>query len=120
MFCDGTVNANGEFDKMRGHVLKFGSPPCFNEIVARVRSIMNLDVDESDVTVCGMFDASRGGKSHYVVMELASEDDWKLYKNCDDSQVCCAEVVVDVGICGSSMILIQEVRGRLSPGSGAC
>jgi hypothetical protein len=115
IFYGGTVSTNGEFDKMREEVLKFGNPPCFDEIVARVRAVLNVDADGSYVTVRGRLDAGRGGRAHYVVMELASENDWKLYKEClNGSQVCCAELVVDVGVGGSSMPSVQDVPGNSS------
>ena len=82
VFYGGTVSTTGEIDKMREEVLKVGNAPCFDEIVARVRAVLNVDEDGSYVTVRGRLDAGRGGRAHYVIMELASENDWKLYKEC--------------------------------------
>ena len=75
VFYGGTVSTTGEIDKMREEVLKFGSVPCFDEIVARVREVLKVNAEGSNVTVRGRLDAGRGGKAHYIVMEVASEND---------------------------------------------
>jgi hypothetical protein len=41
----GSVNEQFELVGMRPHVLMFENPPSFNELVARVRAVMNTGCD---------------------------------------------------------------------------
>jgi hypothetical protein len=42
LHCDGSVNDQFELVGMRSHVLTFEKLPSFNELVARVRAVMNV------------------------------------------------------------------------------
>jgi hypothetical protein len=39
----GSVSEQFELVAMRPHVLTFGKPPSFNELVARVRAVINVE-----------------------------------------------------------------------------
>jgi hypothetical protein len=42
---DGSVCEQFKLVGMRPHVLSFGKPPSFNELVARVRTVMNVECE---------------------------------------------------------------------------
>jgi hypothetical protein len=42
---DGSVSEQFKLVGMRPHVLSFGKPPSFNELVARVRTVMNVECE---------------------------------------------------------------------------
>jgi hypothetical protein len=50
---DGSVNEQFELVGMRPHVFIFEKPPSFNELVARVRAVMNV---RCDVHLHGRYD----------------------------------------------------------------
>jgi hypothetical protein len=57
---------------MKPHVLTFKKLSSFNELVARVRAIMNIGCD---VRLHGMYDMGGGGnRPIYVMLPLGSED----------------------------------------------
>ena len=95
VFCGDMVNANGEFDSMREELAIFVKPPCLNDLITQVRLLLNVGVEEGRVSVHGRFDVG-GARAHYMLIKLALENDWKLYKGLAKSQVSCVEVVVDV------------------------
>jgi hypothetical protein len=55
---------------MKPHVLTFKKLSSFNELVARVRAIMNIGCD---VRLHGMYDMG-GNRPIYVMLPLGSED----------------------------------------------
>jgi hypothetical protein len=57
---------------MRAHVLTFENPPSFNEIVARVRAVMNVGCD---LRLHGGYDI-RGNRPIYMMLLLGSEEKW--------------------------------------------
>jgi hypothetical protein len=61
---------------MRPHVLTFENPPSFNDLVAKVRIVMN---DGCDVRLHGRYDM-RGNRPIYVMLPLVFKDEWQLYK----------------------------------------
>uniref|UniRef100_K4ALQ4 SWIM-type domain-containing protein n=1 Tax=Setaria italica TaxID=4555 RepID=K4ALQ4_SETIT len=80
---------------MRQQVARFDSP-TFDDIISRVNSLFKVGNEEDDLRICGRFDAGNK-RSHYVLMPLACDDDWLVYKELvKGSQVACAKLVVDV------------------------
>jgi hypothetical protein len=65
----GSVNEQFELVGMRLHVLTFEKPPSFNNLTARVRTVMNVG---SDVRMHGRYDMG-GNRSIYVMLSLGSE-----------------------------------------------
>jgi hypothetical protein len=63
---------------MRLHVLTFENLPSFNELVARVRAVMNTGCD---LRLHGRYDMG-GNRPIYMMLPLGSEDEWQLYKSC--------------------------------------
>lgn len=87
------MRTNG-FDKMKDKVLTFVKPQEFSELVQRVKARMCVDCD---VRLRGRFDVCGGGRPHYVIVDLTSDDEWKLYREClRESQIKVAEVVQEV------------------------
>jgi hypothetical protein len=56
---------------MRLHVVTFENPPSFNELVARVRAVMNT---ECDMRLHGRYDMG-GNKLIYMMLPLGSENE---------------------------------------------
>jgi hypothetical protein len=56
---------------MRPHTLTFEKSPSFNDLVARIRTIMNIGYD---VWLHGRYDMG-GNKLIYVMLALGSEDE---------------------------------------------
>jgi hypothetical protein len=63
---------------MRPHVLTFENLSSFNELVARVRAVMNTDV----ICVCMAGTIWGGNRPIYMMLPLGSEDKCQLYKSC--------------------------------------
>jgi hypothetical protein len=57
---------------MRSHVLTFGKPPSFNELVARVTTNMNV---ECELRMHGRYDMG-DNRLIYVKLPLGSKDEW--------------------------------------------
>jgi hypothetical protein len=68
---DGSANEQFELVGMRLHVVTFENPPSFNELVARVRAVMNT---ECDMRLHGRYDMG-GNKLIYMMLPLGSEDE---------------------------------------------
>jgi hypothetical protein len=72
----GSVTLQFELVDMRPHMLTFEKPLSFNELVARVRAVMNIGCD---LRLHGRYDMGRGGgggnRSIYVMLPLGSEDE---------------------------------------------
>jgi hypothetical protein len=89
----GSVNEQFELIGMRPHVLTFEKPPSFNDLVARVRTIMNV---VCDVWFHGRYDMG-GNIPIYVMLPLGSEDECQLYKLCaSQSRLKGTEVVAKI------------------------
>jgi hypothetical protein len=56
---------------IRPHVLTFEKPPSFNELVARVRAVMNV---KCELRLHGRYDMG-GNRSIYVKLPLGFEDE---------------------------------------------
>jgi hypothetical protein len=67
----GSVNEQFKLVGMRLHVLTFENPPSFNELVARVRAVMNT---RCDLCLYGRYDMG-GNKPIYMMLPLGSEDE---------------------------------------------
>jgi hypothetical protein len=74
----GLVNEQFELVGMRQHVLTFEKLPSFNDLVARVKVVMNVGCD---VRLHGRYDMG-GNRPIYVMLPLGFEDEWQLYKSC--------------------------------------
>jgi hypothetical protein len=57
---------------MRRQVLMFPNRPSFNDLVARVRAVMNVGCD---MRLHGRYDMG-GNRSIYVMLPLGYEDEW--------------------------------------------
>jgi hypothetical protein len=68
----GSVNERFELIGMRPHVLTFENPSSFNELVARVRAVMNTGCD---LRLHGRYDMG-GSIPIYMILPLGSEDEW--------------------------------------------
>jgi hypothetical protein len=67
----GSVNEQFELVGMRPHVLTFENPSSFNELVARVRAVMNT---RCDLFLHGRYDI-RGNRLIYIMLPLGTEDE---------------------------------------------
>jgi hypothetical protein len=67
----GSVNEQFELVDIRPHMLTFENPTSFNELVARVRAIMNT---ACDLRLHGMYDME-GNRTIYMMQPLGSEDE---------------------------------------------
>jgi hypothetical protein len=67
----GSVNGQFELVGMRSHMLTFENPPSFNDLVVRVRAVMNIGCD---LCLHGRYDMG-GNRPIYMVLPLGSEDE---------------------------------------------
>jgi hypothetical protein len=78
---------------MRRQVLTFQNRSSFNDLIARVRAVMNI---ECDLCLHIRYDMS-GNRSIYVMLPLGFEDELQLYKSCaSQSGLKGAEVVAEI------------------------
>ncbi|CAN6216293.1 unnamed protein product [Urochloa humidicola] len=93
-FHGGIVKENGEFEKMDEQVELFSSCPSYKDVVHRVMTKHDCELDE--VMLKGRFDYGKA-RAHYVFMDLSSESEWKQYKEVvAGANVVCYEVVVEL------------------------
>jgi hypothetical protein len=86
----GSVSEQFELVGMRPHVLTFENPPSFNELVGRVRAVINI---ECDLRLHRRYDMG-ANRPIYVMLPPGSKDEWQLYKTCArDSRLKGAEIV---------------------------
>jgi hypothetical protein len=71
LYYGGSVNELLELIGMRQHVLTFGEPPQFIELVGRVKSVLN---DGGDLRFHGRYDMG-ANRSNYVMLPLGSKDE---------------------------------------------
>jgi hypothetical protein len=65
----GSVNEQFELVGMRPHVLMFENPPSFNELVARVRAVMNTGCDLHLYDIYDMW----GNRPIYMMLPIESD-----------------------------------------------
>jgi hypothetical protein len=68
----GSINEQFKLAGMRPHMLTFEKPPSFNDLVARVRIVINV---KCDVRLHRRYDMG-GNKLIYVMLPLGSKDEW--------------------------------------------
>jgi hypothetical protein len=74
-------------------MLTFEKPPSFNELVARVRAVMNVGCD---LRLHRRYHMG-GNRPIYVMLPIGSKDEWQLYKSCaSQSWLKGAEVVAEL------------------------
>jgi hypothetical protein len=79
--------------------------PSFNDLVARVRAVMNVGCD---VRLHGRYDMG-DNRPIYVMLPLGSEDEWQLYKSCArQSGLKGVEVVAEIASLPGGEITVQE------------
>jgi hypothetical protein len=67
----GLVNKQFELVGLRPHILTFEKPSSFNELVARVRTVMNIGYE---LRLYRRYDMG-GNRPIYVMLPLGSEDE---------------------------------------------
>jgi hypothetical protein len=67
----GLVNKQFELVGLRPHILTFEKPSSFNELVARVRTVMNIGYE---LRLNRRYDMG-GNRPIYVMLPLGSEDE---------------------------------------------
>lgn len=117
---DGSFSANilqwccesGEFEKMNKELEVFVKPPSLSDLVGRVWSKMGSRDENMDVVIQGRFDCGKA-RPHYVLMNLATELDWKVYKEVvAGSNISCTEVVVEFTLRPTTApVVVNEVGG---------
>jgi hypothetical protein len=101
----GSVTKQIELVGMRRQVLMFQNWPSFNDLVARVRAVMNVGCD---MRLHKRYDMG-GNRPIYVILPLGSEDVWLLYKSyASESGLKGAEVVAEIASLPSGEITIQK------------
>jgi hypothetical protein len=90
---------------MKPHMLTFEKSSSFNELIARVRAIMNVGCD---LRLHGRYNMG-GNRSIYVMLPLGSKDEWQLYKSCaSQSGLKGANVVAEVASLSGGEITMHE------------
>uniref|UniRef100_K3Z028 SWIM-type domain-containing protein n=1 Tax=Setaria italica TaxID=4555 RepID=K3Z028_SETIT len=86
----------------------FDGPPSFSDLVDRVTRKYGCRVDE--ISLRGRFDCGKA-RAHYVLMKLASDANWKHYKDVvHEANVACLEVIVEiVRMPGPNVVMREEV-----------
>uniref|UniRef100_K3ZCG9 SWIM-type domain-containing protein n=1 Tax=Setaria italica TaxID=4555 RepID=K3ZCG9_SETIT len=86
----------------------FDGPPSFSDLVDRVMTKYGCRVDE--ISLRGRFDCGKA-RAHYVLMKLASDANWKHYKDVvHEANVACLEVIVEiVRMPGPNVVMREEV-----------
>jgi hypothetical protein len=101
----GSVNEQFEIVGMRPHVLTFENPPSFNELVARVKGVMNTGCD---LRLHGRYNMG-GNIPIYMMLPLGSEDECQLYKSCaSQSGLNGAKVVGVITLLSAGEINVHE------------
>uniref|UniRef100_K3XQ43 SWIM-type domain-containing protein n=1 Tax=Setaria italica TaxID=4555 RepID=K3XQ43_SETIT len=86
----------------------FEGPPSFSDLVDCVMRKYGCRVDE--ISLRGRFDCGKA-RAHYVLMKLASDVNWKHYKDVvHEANVACLEVIVEiVRMPGPNVVTREEV-----------
>jgi hypothetical protein len=100
-----SVKEQFELVGMRRQVLTFLNTPSFNNLVTRVRAVMNIGCD---LRLHGRYDMG-DNRPIYVMLPLGSEDECQLYKSCaSQSRLKGAEVVAEIASLPGVEIIVQE------------
>jgi hypothetical protein len=100
-----SVTEQFELVGMRRQVLTFQNWPSFNDLVARVRAVINV---ACDVHLHGRYDMG-GNRPIYVMLPLRSKDEWLLYKSCAcELGLKGVEVVAEIAPLPNAEIIVQE------------
>uniref|UniRef100_K4A117 SWIM-type domain-containing protein n=1 Tax=Setaria italica TaxID=4555 RepID=K4A117_SETIT len=84
----------------------FDGPPSFSDLVDRVMTKYGCRVDE--ISLRGRFDCGKA-RAHYVLMKLASDANWKHYKDVvHEANVACLEVIVEIVRMPSPNVVMRE------------
>ncbi|RCV30938.1 hypothetical protein SETIT_6G136100v2 [Setaria italica] len=107
-FDGGIVKQNGKLENMNESVEFFEGPSNFTDLVDHAMRKYGCKVDE--MTLRGRFDYGKV-RAHYVLMNLASDSNWKNYKDVvHEENVACLEVIVEiVRMPGPNVVLRDEV-----------
>uniref|UniRef100_K3ZBZ3 SWIM-type domain-containing protein n=1 Tax=Setaria italica TaxID=4555 RepID=K3ZBZ3_SETIT len=100
---------------MNESIAFFEGPPSFSDLVDRVMRKYGCRVDE--ISLRGRFDCGKA-RAHYVLMKLASDANWKHYKDVvHEANVACLEDIsmVHKAICESSMVNAEGTSVGESP-----
>jgi hypothetical protein len=112
LYFGGLVNEQFELVGMRQHVLTFEKLPSFNDLVARIRAVMNVGCD---VRLHGRYDMG-DNRPIYVMLPLGSEDEWQLYKSsASQSGLKGAEVVAEIALLPISEINVMTEETIANP-----
>jgi hypothetical protein len=99
-YFGGSITEQFELVDMRHQVLTFHNRPSFNDLVARVRAVMNVGCD---VHLHGRYDMG----SNRPMLPLRSKDEWLLYKSCaSESGLKGAKVVAEIASLPSGEITV--------------
>jgi hypothetical protein len=91
-YYGGKVRENREFECMKKEVEFFSGPPTFVALVSKCREKFGWPL-----SMRGRFDRGKE-RSHYLLMPLSCEDEWKDYVDVvKSSNIRCLEVVVEKG-----------------------
>jgi hypothetical protein len=102
----GSVTEQFKLVGMRHQVLTFQNRPSFNDLVARVRAVMNVG---RDVRLHGRYDMG-GNRPIYVMLPLRSKDECLLYKFCaSKSGLKGVELVAEIASLPSGEVTAQEM-----------
>jgi hypothetical protein len=105
LYFSGSVTQQFELVGMILHVLTFKKLPSFNELVSRVKTIMNAGFD---LRLHGRYDMG-GNRPIYVMLPFRSEDEWQLYKTyASQSGLKGAEVVAEITRLSDGEITVHE------------
>jgi hypothetical protein len=106
LYFSGSVNEQFELVGMRPHMLTFKNPPSFNDLVARVRTVMNIGYD---MQLHERYDMG-GNRPIYVMLPLGFKDEWLLYKSCASQYgLKGAEVVAKIAILPVGEINVHNI-----------
>jgi hypothetical protein len=101
----GSITEQFELVGMRCDVLTFSNRPSFNNLIAGVRTVINVGCD---VWLYGRYDMN-DNRPIYVMLPLWSEDEWLLYKCCaSQSGLKSAEVVAEIAPLPDDEITVRE------------
>jgi hypothetical protein len=101
----GSFSEQFELVVMRPHMLTFAKLHSFNELVARVRVVMNVGCE---LRLHGRYDMG-GNTPIYVMLPIGSEDEWHFYKSCtSQSGLKGVEVVTEIAPLSTGKINVHE------------